>query len=51
MAAETRVVWMPGGVRTEFHLAAEGTGGAFCLRVDHPPAGWALPPHGRPTPA
>jgi glyoxylate utilization-related uncharacterized protein len=21
------------------------TGGAFCLLVDHPPAGWSLPPH------
>jgi quercetin dioxygenase-like cupin family protein len=36
---------MPGGVRTEIHLAAEDTGGAFCLLVDHPPAGWSLPPH------
>jgi quercetin dioxygenase-like cupin family protein len=39
------VVWMPGGVRTEIHLDAEDTGGAFCLLVDHPPAGWSLPPH------
>jgi quercetin dioxygenase-like cupin family protein len=38
-------VWMPGGVRTEVHLAAEDTGGALCLLVDHPPAGWSLPPH------
>jgi quercetin dioxygenase-like cupin family protein len=45
MAAETRVVWMPGGVRTEIHLTADDTGGAFCLLVDHPPAGWALPAH------
>jgi mannose-6-phosphate isomerase-like protein (cupin superfamily) len=40
-----RVVWMPGGVRTEIHLGADDTAGAFCLLVDHPPAGWALPPH------
>jgi mannose-6-phosphate isomerase-like protein (cupin superfamily) len=45
MAADTRVVWMPGGVRTEVHLAAEDTGGAFCLLVDHPPVGWSLPAH------
>jgi quercetin dioxygenase-like cupin family protein len=36
---------MPGGVRTEIHLAGEETGGAFCLLVDHPPAGWSLPAH------
>jgi quercetin dioxygenase-like cupin family protein len=36
---------MPGGVRTEVHLAGEETGGAFCLLVDHPPAGWSLPAH------
>ncbi|MFI4985250.1 MAG: cupin domain-containing protein [Solirubrobacterales bacterium] len=45
MAADVREVWMPGGVRTEIHLCAEDTGGAFCLLVDHPPAGWSLPPH------
>jgi quercetin dioxygenase-like cupin family protein len=45
MPPKPRVVWMPGGVRTEIHLAAEDTGGAFCLLVDHPPAGWSLPPH------
>jgi anti-sigma factor ChrR (cupin superfamily) len=45
MAAEPQVVWMPGGVRTEIHLRAEETGGAFCLLVDEPPAGWSLPPH------
>ena len=39
------VVWMPGGVRTEIHLVAEDTDGAFCLLVDHPPAGWSLPAH------
>jgi quercetin dioxygenase-like cupin family protein len=38
-------VWMPGGVRTEVHLTGEDTGGAFCLLVDEPPAGWSLPPH------
>lgn len=45
MAADARVVWMPGGVRTEIHLATEDTGGAFCLLVDHPPAAWSLPAH------
>lgn len=40
-----QVVWMPGGVRTEIWLGAEQTGGAFCLLVDEPPAGWALPAH------
>ena len=25
--------------------AARDTGGAFCLLVDHPPAGWSLPAH------
>jgi len=36
---------MPGGVRTEIHLDAHGTGGALCLLVDEPPAGWSLPAH------
>ena len=45
MATDPRVVWMPGGVRTEIHLAAEDTGGAFCLLIDHPPPGWSLPAH------
>lgn len=36
---------MPGGVRTEIRLTSEETGGAFCLIVDHPPAGWSLPAH------
>lgn len=45
MAVTPRVVWMPGGVRTEIHLAGEDTAGAFCLLVDHPPAGWSLPAH------
>jgi quercetin dioxygenase-like cupin family protein len=45
MAPDARVVWMPGGVRTEVHVASEDTGGAFCLLVDHPPAGWSLPAH------
>jgi quercetin dioxygenase-like cupin family protein len=40
-----RVVWMPGRVRTEIHLTAHDTAGAFCLRVDHPPSGWSLPGH------
>jgi len=43
--AAPRVVWMPGGVRTEIHLHSEDTGGAFCLLLDHPPAGWSLPAH------
>lgn len=45
MARDVRVVWMPGGVRTEIHLATEDTEGAFCLLVDHPPPGWSLPAH------
>jgi quercetin dioxygenase-like cupin family protein len=45
MAGDVPVVWMPGGVRTEIHLAAEHSAGAFCLVVDHPPAGWSLPAH------
>ncbi len=36
---------MPGGVRTEIHLSGEDTDGTFCMLVDHPPAGWSLPPH------
>jgi quercetin dioxygenase-like cupin family protein len=40
-----RVVWMPGGMRTEIHLDRVDTQGAFCLLVDHPPVGWSLPPH------
>lgn len=39
------VVWMPGGVRTEIHLAGEDTDGAFCLLLDRPPVGWSLPAH------
>ena len=45
MSAKSRVVWMPGGVRTEVHLGSADTGGAFCLLVDEPPAGWSLPAH------
>ena len=45
MGAEPRVVWMPGGVRTEIHLTGEESDGAVCLLIDHPPAGWSLPPH------
>ncbi len=44
-AGERPVVWMPGGVRTQIHATGEDTGGAFCLLVDEPPAGWSLPPH------
>ena len=36
---------MPGGVRTEIQLTGADTGGAFCLLVDEPPAGWSLPAH------
>jgi len=36
---------MPGTVRTEIHLGAGDTESAFCLLVDHPPAGWSLPAH------
>ena len=42
MAADPRMVWMPGGTRTEIHLGTEDTAGAYCLLVDHPPAGWSL---------
>lgn len=45
MSAASREVWMPGGVRTEIHLDSDQTAGAFCLLVDHPPAGWSLPSH------
>ncbi len=45
MTADPRVVWMPGDVRTEIHLTSSDTGGAFCMLVDHPPAGWSLPAH------
>jgi quercetin dioxygenase-like cupin family protein len=45
MSGEARVVWMPGGVRTEVHLSAAETAGAFCMLVDQPPPGWSLPPH------
>jgi quercetin dioxygenase-like cupin family protein len=45
MADSPPVVWMPGGVRTEVHLSGEETDGAFCLLIDHPPGGWALPAH------
>ncbi len=45
MPMDSTVVWMPGGVRTEIHLGAEQTDGAFCLLVDEPPAGWSLPAH------
>lgn len=42
---EPPVVWMPGGVRTEIHLAGQDTDGSLCMLVDQPPAGWSLPPH------
>jgi quercetin dioxygenase-like cupin family protein len=45
MEAVPRVVWMPGAVRTEIHLAGHETDGAFCLLVDRPPPGWSLPNH------
>ena len=45
MTIGPRVVWMPGGVRTEIHLTGPETDGAFCLIVDHPPASWSLPSH------
>jgi quercetin dioxygenase-like cupin family protein len=45
MAGQPSVVWMPGAVRTEIHLASADTGGAFCLLIDEPPAGWSLPAH------
>jgi quercetin dioxygenase-like cupin family protein len=45
MALEPEVVWMPGEVRTEIHLTGPDTNGMFCLLVDEPSPGWALPPH------
>jgi quercetin dioxygenase-like cupin family protein len=45
MASDSRVVWMPGGVRTKIQLDSGDTAGAFCLLVDEPPPGWALPAH------
>jgi quercetin dioxygenase-like cupin family protein len=45
MGRGPRIVWMPGGVRTEIHLDGQDTDGAFCLLVDDPPAGWSLPAH------
>lgn len=45
MTGPPRIVWMPGGVRTEIHLDTSDTAGAFCLLVDEPPAGWSLPAH------
>jgi quercetin dioxygenase-like cupin family protein len=45
MPTEPQIVWMPGGVRTEIRLTGVDTGGAFCLLVDEPPAGWSLPAH------
>jgi quercetin dioxygenase-like cupin family protein len=45
MPTVPQVVWMPGAVRTEIHLTGADTGGAFCLLVDQPPAGWSLPAH------
>lgn len=45
MEIPPRTVWMPGRVRTEIHLAGRDTDGAFCMLVDHPPAGWSLPAH------
>jgi quercetin dioxygenase-like cupin family protein len=45
METEPRVLWMPGDVRTEIHLGAGETGGAFSLLVDYPPVGWSLPAH------
>lgn len=35
---------MPGGLRVDVHLTSEETAGAFSMMVDHPQAGWSLPP-------
>jgi quercetin dioxygenase-like cupin family protein len=45
MPSQPHVVWMPGGIRTEIQLTGADTGGAFCLLIDEPPAGWSLPAH------
>lgn len=42
---QVRELLLPGDLRVELHLSNADTGGAFCLLVDHPPPGWALPPH------
>jgi quercetin dioxygenase-like cupin family protein len=51
MSSEPRVVWMPGGVRTEIHVDSSDTAGAFCLLVDELPPGWSLPAHRHPNAA
>jgi mannose-6-phosphate isomerase-like protein (cupin superfamily) len=38
-------LWLPDGFRVDIHLDGARTGGSMCLLVDHPPAGWSLPPH------
>jgi quercetin dioxygenase-like cupin family protein len=45
MSVDPSVVWTPDGMRTEIHLGARDTDGAFCLLVDEPPPGWSLPAH------
>lgn len=45
MGSDPLVVWMPGNLRTEIHLTAQDTAGAFCLLVDQPPVSWSLPAH------
>src|SRR6266480_3982006 len=45
MPYESKVVWLPGDVRSEIHLTGEHTADDFCLSVDHPPPGWRLPTH------
>ena len=35
---------MPGDLRVEVVLTGAETDGRFCLLVDHPQPGWALPP-------
>ena len=42
---EPRVVWLPGDLRHEVHPTGQETNGAFCMFVDYPPVGWALPWH------
>ena|SRR5436305_732833 len=43
MNAQT--LWLPGQVKTEILLTSNETAGAYCLLIDHPPAGWSLPAH------
>lgn len=38
-------LWLPGELKAEIQLDGARTNRALFMFVDHPPAGWALPPH------